>query len=38
VLIPVALLTTFGAVDAPTGTIEVWRLFAIRPSDKLPFP
>jgi hypothetical protein len=38
VLIPTALLTTFVAVDAPTGTIEVRRLFAIYRSDKLPLP
>ena len=38
VLIPVALLTPFAAVDAPMGPIEVRKLFAIRPSDKLPLP
>jgi hypothetical protein len=38
VLIPVALLVPIGLVDAPTGPIEVGRLFAITPSDKLPLP
>jgi hypothetical protein len=38
VLIPVALLTPLGLVHAPTGSIEVRRPFAIRPSAKLPLP
>ena len=38
VLIPMILLTTFVAVDAPTGTIEVRRLLAIYASDTLPLP
>ena len=38
VLILLALVTTSGAVDAPTGTIEVRRLFAIYTSDTLPLP
>jgi hypothetical protein len=38
VLIPMILLTTFVDVDAPMGTIEVRRLFAISASDALPLP
>ena len=38
VLITVALLVPLGVMDAPTGPIEMRRLFAIRRSDKLPLP
>jgi len=38
VLTPVDLLTTFGSVDAPTGRIDVRRLFAIYTSDTLALP
>ena len=38
VLILLALVTTFGAVDAPMGTIEARRPFAIYTSNMLPLP
>jgi hypothetical protein len=38
VLILLAFVTTFGAVDVPTGMIEVRRLFATYTSETRPLP